>query len=177
MLWRLSGRATNPDSESGKNIWGFPKIKPDRAMSRQAQCLSLLGLQQIITDGMTSPRNVSHSSQAWMSKVRGASEVQWGSPSYSVLIGPSLVAAQREKEAKEVSCLVLCFFFFFFFFCLFFLTAIPMAFGSSQARGRTETAAVASTTMTATSDLSHIFDLHHSSLQCGSLTHWARPGS
>jgi len=40
-----------------------------------------------------------------------------------------------------------------------------MAYGSSQARGRTELQLLAYTTVTATPDLSHVCDLQHSSGQ------------
>ena len=52
----------------------------------------------------------------------------------------------------------------FFFFGLF--RAIPEAYGNSQARGRIEAVAPGYTTAIATPDLSHIFNLHHSSPQC-----------
>ena len=45
----------------------------------------------------------------------------------------------------------------------FFLTASPVAYRSSQARDQTGAAAATYTTVTATLDLSHICDLHHSS--------------
>ena len=54
-----------------------------------------------------------------------------------------------------------------FFFFLF--GATPVACGSSQARGQIRVIATGPTTATATSDLSHIRDLHYSSQQCGIL--------
>ena len=54
---------------------------------------------------------------------------------------------------------------FFFFFFLFRVAAV--AYGSSQARGWIGTADASYTTATATPDLSHVWDLHHSSQQ-----HW-----
>ena len=48
--------------------------------------------------------------------------------------------------------------------------AAPGAYESTQARGRIRA------TATATQDPSWVCDLHHSSLQCWPLTHWARPG-
>ena len=48
-------------------------------------------------------------------------------------------------------------FFFFFFFLLF--RAAPVAYGGSQASGPIRA------TATATPDLSHVYDLHHSSQQ------------
>ena len=50
--------------------------------------------------------------------------------------------------------------FFFFFFCLF--RAAPIAYGSSQARGKIGAIAVALPTATAMPDSSHICDLYHS---------------
>ena len=44
--------------------------------------------------------------------------------------------------------------------------AAPAAFGSSRARSQTGDAAVAYATATATPDLSHICNLHHSLRQC-----------
>ena len=50
---------------------------------------------------------------------------------------------------------------FFFFFCFF--RAPPVAYGSSQARGRVGAAAASLCTAIAMPDLSYVFDLHHSS--------------
>ena len=47
-----------------------------------------------------------------------------------------------------------------FGFVSLFFTAAPVAYGSSQARGRMGTVAVACTTATATPDLSGVYDLH-----------------
>ena len=52
------------------------------------------------------------------------------------------------------------------FFCLFsdfFFRAVPPVHGGSQARGPIGATAAGYTTATATWDLSHICDLHHSS--------------
>ena len=58
------------------------------------------------------------------------------------------------------------FLFFPFFFFFFFFRAAPSAYGGSQARGRIgAVAAGLCHTATATPDLSHICDLHHSSWQ------------
>ena len=57
--------------------------------------------------------------------------------------------------------------FFFFFFCIFaFSRAAPVACGGSQARGQIGAVAPAYARATATRDLSHICNLHHSSQQC-----------
>ena len=64
--------------------------------------------------------------------------------------------------------------FFFLFFPAFFRAA-PAAYGSSQARGHIlELWVPGYATATAIPDLSH--GLHCRSWQCGSLTHWVRPG-
>ena len=55
-------------------------------------------------------------------------------------------------------------FFLFFFFCLFKPT--PAAYRGSQARGPIGAVATGLTTATASWNLSHIFDLYHSSWQC-----------
>ena len=56
-------------------------------------------------------------------------------------------------------------------FCFFSLfTATSEAYGSSQARGWIRAAAAAYAKTTATPDLSHICDLHHSCSNAGSLT-------
>ena len=52
---------------------------------------------------------------------------------------------------------------FFFFFGLF--RAKPAAYRGSQARGPIRAVASAYATATATQDLSHVYDLHHSSQQ------------
>ena len=56
--------------------------------------------------------------------------------------------------------------FFFFFFC-FFGGFLLVAYGSSQARGPIRAKLPGYTTATGTWDLSHDYDLHHSSQQ-----HW-----
>ena len=58
--------------------------------------------------------------------------------------------------------------FFFFFFCFLLFRVIPAVYGSSQVRGwmKLELQLLAYTTATATPDLSHIFNLCHSSPQC-----------
>ena len=71
--------------------------------------------------------------------------------------------------------------FFLFFkirFYPFFFRLASVAYGSSQARGQIRAVAISHshTTAIAMPDLSHIRNLHHSSWQLGSLTHWARPG-
>ena len=68
-------------------------------------------------------------------------------------------------------------FLLFFFFLL--LGAAPAAYGSSQARGRiieSELQLPAYAPAAAAGDPSHVFDLHHSSFNTGSLTPCARPG-
>ena len=55
------------------------------------------------------------------------------------------------------------FFFFFFFFCLF--RAGLVAYGNSQARGRSKAVAAGLYNSQTIRDLSHICDLHHSSPQ------------
>ena len=56
--------------------------------------------------------------------------------------------------------------FIYYYYCLFaFLGPLPMAHGSSQARGSVGAIAPAYTTATATRDLRHVCDLHHSSQQ------------
>ena len=57
--------------------------------------------------------------------------------------------------------------FFFFFFCHVFFRGTPVAYGSSQARGRIGT--VDTGLHHSTPDLSCICDLHHSSWQCRTL--------
>ena len=52
-----------------------------------------------------------------------------------------------------------------FFYFFFFFRAAGEAYGSSQARVKLELELLAYTTATATPDLSHIFDLYHSSRQ------------
>ena len=47
---------------------------------------------------------------------------------------------------------------------------------SAQARGQIRAAAATYTTATAMLDLSHISNLHHSSSNTGSITHFVRPG-
>ena len=59
------------------------------------------------------------------------------------------------------ACLFCSFFFFFKNFCLF--RDVLVAYGGPQARGRIRATAPAYTTATATPDLSHVCDLHHSS--------------
>ena len=54
---------------------------------------------------------------------------------------------------------------FLFFLFLFLFRAVPVANGSSQARGQIGAAAASLTTATPTWDLSSICDLHHSSRQ------------
>ena len=54
--------------------------------------------------------------------------------------------------------------------------ATPSAYRGSQLRIKLELQLPAYTTATATPYPSHVCELHHSSLQRGSLTHWARPG-
>ena len=44
--------------------------------------------------------------------------------------------------------------------------ATPLAYGSSQARVKSELQLLAYATVTATSDMSHLCDLYHSSQQC-----------
>ena len=56
-------------------------------------------------------------------------------------------------------------FFFFSFPFLHFLGLLPRAYGGSQARGRIRAESPAYTRATATKDLSHICNLHHSSQQ------------
>ena len=60
------------------------------------------------------------------------------------------------------------FFTFFFFFLVFFVfsRAAPMAYGSFQARDQIGNTVLTYTTATATQDLSHVCELHHSSRQC-----------
>ena len=57
------------------------------------------------------------------------------------------------------------------FVCFLLFRATSMAYGGSQARGQIGAVAEAYATATATQDLSHVFDLHHSSRQCQTLTH------
>ena len=52
------------------------------------------------------------------------------------------------------------------FFIFLSFRAAPMAYGGSQARGRTRAVATVYTTATATLDRTHICNLHHSSRQC-----------
>ena len=52
-----------------------------------------------------------------------------------------------------------------FFYFFFFFRAAGEAYGSSQARVKLGLELLAYTTATATPDLSHIFDLYHSSRQ------------
>ena len=55
----------------------------------------------------------------------------------------------------------------FDFWCAFFLGGgTPEAYGSSQARVESGLQLPVHTTTTATQDLSHVCDLHHSLLQC-----------
>ena len=78
--------------------------------------------------------------------------------------GCSQVLALGSVAVRLLSLLVLrqrAFFFFFFFF----FRAVPAAYGSSQAM-ELELQPLASTTATATEDLSCVCDLHHSSRQC-----------
>ena len=67
---------------------------------------------------------------------------------------------------------------FFFVFCPF--RAAPTAYGGSQARSQIGAVATghshSNARATAMPDLSCLWDLHHSSWQGGSSTHWARPG-
>ena len=71
-------------------------------------------------------------------------------------------------------------FLFCFFVCLFFVfcpfRAAPAAYGGSQATGLIGAVAAGLHTATARPDTSGVCDLHHSSRQRGSLTHWTRPG-
>ena len=65
------------------------------------------------------------------------------------------------------------------FICLFILAFVclglhPTAYGGSQPRGQLELYLPAYPTDTATPDLSHICNLHHSSRHARPLTHWAR---
>ena len=52
-----------------------------------------------------------------------------------------------------------------FFFLFFFLRAVPIAYGSSQARGLIGATATSLHTATATQDSSWVCDVHHSSWQ------------
>ena len=61
---------------------------------------------------------------------------------------------------------------FFFFLCLF--RATSMVYGNSQARGRI--GATAAGLCHSHNNMSRVCDLHHSSCNAGSLTHWTRPG-
>ena len=65
----------------------------------------------------------------------------------------------------------------FFFFFLFLFRAVPVAYGSSQARDLIRLQLPAYTTAIATWDLSHLCRLHHRAHgNARSLTHWARQG-
>ena len=57
----------------------------------------------------------------------------------------------------------------FSFFIFFIFMAVPVAYGSSQARGPTEAAAEAYATVTITWDPNHICNLHYSSQQSQTL--------
>ena len=52
-----------------------------------------------------------------------------------------------------------------FLFILFYFRATPVAYGGSQTRGPIGATAAGLHTATATPDLSHVCDLHHSSQQ------------
>ena len=59
---------------------------------------------------------------------------------------------------------------------LFLFRAGSAAYGIPQARNQIGAAAEVYATAMATLDPSHIYDLHHSCGNMGSLTHWVRPG-
>ena len=67
----------------------------------------------------------------------------------------------------------------FIYLFIVFSGAAPVAYGGSQARGLIglQLPAYTTATATATRDPSQVCNLHHSSQQCGSSTHWARPGT
>ena len=66
--------------------------------------------------------------------------------------------------------------FFTFFLFFFFFRATPKAYGNSQARGWNQSCSCWPTPATATQDPSGIFDLHHSSQQCGILNPLSQAG-
>ena len=86
--------------------------------------------------------------------------------------GLALEKAKRHTHTKECSALISGVLFTIhnrrlqtkLFFCL--LRATPVAFGSSQARVELELQLPAYTTATATQDMSHVCNRHHSSWQC-----------
>ena len=57
------------------------------------------------------------------------------------------------------------FFFLGYVFIFFYFTALPAAYGSSWARGEIRLQLPAYTTATTTPDLSHVYNLQHSSWQ------------
>ncbi len=63
-----------------------------------------------------------------------------------------------------------------FFFSFFFLGPHPWQMEVPRLGVELELQLLVYATATAMQDLSHICDLHHSSQQHRSLTHWARPG-
>ena len=68
----------------------------------------------------------------------------------------------------------LSFYFYFILFCL--LRAVSTTYGGSQARGPIGAIATSLCHSHSNVDLSHVFNLHHSSQQHRSITHWVRPG-
>ena len=66
--------------------------------------------------------------------------------------------------------------FFFFFWSFVFLGPYPWHMEVPRLGVKLELRLPAYTTATATWDLSHVCDLHHSHSSAGSLTHWLRPG-
>ena len=74
-------------------------------------------------------------------------------------------ALEKTKRQKKKS---------LFFFFLF--RATPTVYGRSWARGWIGAVAAGLRHSHSSGDASHICHLHYSSQQCGSLTHWARPG-
>ena len=94
----------------------------------------------------------------------------WGPQDLGTTHGEGLAGhACPTKECLPWNGFLSCFFFFFFF--LSFFRATFMAYGGSQARGPVGAVATGYTTATATWDLSHMFELHHSHSNAGSLTH------
>ena len=94
------------------------------------------------------------SAHSAFSKSQRQSSVAFGSSVYS--------------ESREVHCIVVSpfknFYFIYLFLCVCVLfRATPMAYGGSQVRGKIRVQLLAYTTATATSDLSRVCDLHHSS--------------
>ena len=98
-----------------------------------------------------------HSSTIYNSQDMEATHmpINWQMYKENVVYNGILLSYKKERNAT--------FLFLFLFFCLF--RAAPMAYGGFQARGLIGAVATGLYHSQATSDLSHVCDLHHSSQQ------------